>query len=63
MWTMDNTDGFTQDQLDLINEVLEEMIAETGMEKSNASDMINNAWVDGIETADDLREALKAHKR
>ncbi len=57
MWTMDNTEGFTQDQLDLINEVLPELIAD-GVDQSNANDLINNAWHDGIRTADDLRKAI-----
>lgn len=57
MWTMDNTEGFTQNQIDLINKVRGELIAD-GIEGSNADDLINNAWVDGIETADDLRKAL-----
>ncbi len=57
MWTTDNTKGFTQDQLDFINEVLKELVAD-GVDESNANDIINNSWVDGIHSADDLRRAV-----
>ena len=57
MWTMDNAEGFTQTQLDMINEVLTEVVTD-GMDERNASDIINNAWVDSIHTAADLRRAV-----
>ncbi len=59
MWTMDNTDGFTQRQLDLINEVRDEMIAD-GMDGKNASDIITNAWNPNVTTKDDLVAAIVA---
>ena len=43
MFTMDNTADFTQDELDLMNEALEILIAE-GIDESNASDIVNNNW-------------------
>ena len=56
MWTLDNPGGLTQDQLDLINEVLDELVS-TGMDESNANDLINNAWLDSITSANELRKA------
>lgn len=55
MWTMENTDGFTQDQLDLINEARELMDVD-GVDGSNVNDAINNAW-SGQDTAADLAAA------
>lgn len=40
---MDNTDGFTQDDLDLMNEALEVLMAD-GVDEKNASDIVNNNW-------------------
>jgi hypothetical protein len=57
MWTMDNTEGFTQAQLDMINEVHEGLTA-LGWEEKAANDLINNAWNDSIKTAADLRKAI-----
>lgn len=49
MWTMDNTEGYTQEQLDTINAVLERITAISGEEESDAfSDAINNAWHEGM---------------
>jgi hypothetical protein len=53
MFTMDNTAGFTQDDLDLMNEALEVLIAE-GMDESNASDIINNNWMEDGNTVESL---------
>lgn len=45
MWTMDNTDGFTQSQLDMINEARAMVVAQAdGVDSSNIDDAINNAW-------------------
>ncbi len=61
MWTMDNTEGFTQDQLDLINDAVKMVAAKAdGVDAKNISDAINNAWTEQ-ETAEDLAAAtLKA---
>lgn len=53
MFTMDNTEGFTQDDLDLMNEALEILVAD-GMDEKNASDLINNNWSDGENTVESL---------
>ena len=68
MWTMENTDGFTEAQLDVINEVRTEMVAELPASAAdgpidmtkNIDDQINNAWNDGIVTTNDLRRAIAA---
>lgn len=58
MWTMDNTEGFSQDQLDLINKAISLMDTE-GIAASNVNDAINNAW-GGQETAEELAgDAMK----
>lgn len=45
MWTMDNTEGFTQSQLDMINEARAMVVAQAdGVDSSNIDDAINNAW-------------------
>ncbi len=62
MWTMDNTDGFTQDQLDEINEIRAKLMdahrdsdawLRLQLAKS-IDDAINNAW--GVE---DLEAAVR----
>lgn len=58
MWTMDNTEGFTQEQLDLINVIHAELVAD-GMQPKAASDLINNSWNENINTAENLRRAVK----
>lgn len=52
MFNAQNTTGFTQDQLDLMNEALNVLIA-AGWDEEDASDKVNNNWVDGA-TIDDL---------
>ena len=53
MFTMDNTDGFTKADLDLMNEALEILVAD-GIEESNASDIINNNWQDDDNTVESM---------
>lgn len=53
MFTMDNTQGFTQSDLDLMNKALEILMAD-GMDESNASDIINNNWQESGNTVDSL---------
>lgn len=57
-WTMDNTNGFTEDQLDLINEAIDLVTAKADdVDVKNINDAINNAWC-GQETAEDLAAAV-----
>ena len=52
MWTMDNTEGFTENDLDMINSVCERIAADNAdIEASSIYDAINNAWVDGVSEA------------
>ena len=54
MWTMDNTEGFTQDQLDLINEAYDLVAAKADdVDAKNIYDALNNAWIEQ-ETAEEL---------
>jgi len=55
MFTLENTENFTQSELDTLNEVLNRLISE-GWPEDAASDRINNAWIDG----DNSVEALYA---
>ncbi len=43
-FTMDNTSGFTQADLDLMNAAVIKLIEETGMDEKSASDIVNNNW-------------------
>lgn len=57
MWTMQNTWGFQQAELDTINAVLERIKANSdGLEDSSLSDAINNEWRTGI-SENELYEA------
>lgn len=53
MFRMDNTEGFTQGDLDLMNEALAIMI-DDGVDESNASDIVNNNWQPGGNTVESL---------
>lgn len=54
MFTMDNTEGFTESDLPLLNEALAALVAE-GVDESNASDIITNNWADdGENTVESL---------
>lgn len=57
MWTMDNTEGFTQAQLTTINAVIERlMVGSEDLECYSINDAINNEWREGL-TEDELYEA------
>lgn len=43
MFTMENTQGFNQDELDLMNEALD-VLLENGWDEQNASARVNNNW-------------------
>lgn len=53
---LDNTEGFTQAECDLLNEALRAlMMADGTLDESNASDIVNNNWrVGGINTVESL---------
>lgn len=51
MFTIENTDGFTAQELEILNAALEIRMAR-GEGKTAAHDAINNAWVSGATVAD-----------
>jgi hypothetical protein len=58
-WTTENTEGFTQPELDIINDVTEALMADIDdVEPYSIDDAINNAWFGGIS-----RDALYAAAR
>lgn len=58
MWDMNNTEGFTQEQLDGINAVIERLMADREDIDSHAVDAaISNEWREGL-SEDELYEAV-----
>lgn len=58
MWDMQNTEGFTQEQLDGINAVIERLMADIAGLDSHAVDAaISNEWREGL-SEDELYEAI-----
>lgn len=44
-WNDQNTEGFTSDELDVINEAIDVIVEQApGVDMSNINDLINNAW-------------------
>lgn len=59
MWTMDNTEGFTQSELNMINLVVDQIKSEAhDVDISNINDRVNNAWFEGI-SKNELYETAK----
>jgi hypothetical protein len=54
---MQNTKGFERHELDIINEVRLDLIA-NGMQESDVDQLILDAWTPEIQSADDLRRAV-----
>lgn len=53
MFTTDNTQDFTATDLKLLNAALAQMLAD-GYDEQNASDIINNNWVESGNTIQSL---------
>lgn len=53
MFTMENTQGFSQSDLDLLNEAAGVLIAQ-GVDESNACDIVNNNWAESGNTVESL---------
>lgn len=53
MFTMDNTEGFTSEEIDLLNTAVEALMAD-GVDEKNACDIVNNNWSDGVNTVETL---------
>lgn len=58
MWTLDNTEGFSQEELNELNAALEMLMQDDFAEPSNLNDMLTDVWRDGM-TADDLYTAVR----
>lgn len=58
MWTMDNTDGLTQAELDMINDARCVLLTWFSGDPKTVDDVLNNAWVRGI-SRDELARAAK----
>lgn len=58
MWNMQNTEGFSQAQLNTINAVIDRIMQAGGddLEQGSINDAINNEWREGI-SEDELYEA------
>lgn len=57
MFTLDNTDGYTPAELEILNAVHAELVA-AGIDEKNASDMVHNAYAEGM-TVEELRQAVR----
>jgi len=51
MFSQDNTEGFTNSELEILNAALKIRL-ERGEDEQDASDAINNAWVKGAQVED-----------
>jgi hypothetical protein len=51
-WTENNTEGFTTAELEELNAAQEMLEADDFAEPQNIADMLNNAWVPGMNAAD-----------
>ena len=59
MFNTNNTSGFSQDDIALLNEALEIMM-ENGIAESNAADIVNNNW---DETENTVESLTRTHHR
>jgi glycosyltransferase A (GT-A) superfamily protein (DUF2064 family) len=57
-WTEDNTEGFTEAELDELNAAQAELELLTDWDEQNISDLLNDAWVPGA-TAESLVAAVR----
>lgn len=53
MFTTDNTEGFTGNELELMNAALAALVAD-GVDESNAHDIVNNNWQPSGNTVESL---------
>ena len=53
MWAADNTEGFSQAELNMLNRVLERVFYDNDeLEPESLNDALNNAWHEGITEAE-----------
>jgi hypothetical protein len=53
MFNLDNTNGFTQSDCDLMNRAVAVLMSR-GIDESNANDIVNNNWRDSGNTVESL---------
>jgi hypothetical protein len=58
-WTMEDTEDFTQSELDMINSVREILLAEFQGDPERVDDALTNAWEDGISPDELAHEAME----
>jgi len=66
-FTQDNTDGFTNEQLTVLNKVYAKLMSDADESDTDGyaqwgksvSDAINNAWIDGMDARDLERSARR----
>ena len=61
MFTIDNTEGFSQGQIDELNHALKILVAE-GWDEKSASDRLNNEWTEYVQSAEKLLEAIRTNR-
>lgn len=60
VWTMDNTVGFTQAELDVVNAVIERLMAgNEDLEAYDVNSALTNEWYEGISEAELYEAAAK----
>lgn len=53
MFNTENTDGFSAEQIKLLNAAVTRLM-ESGVEEKSAQDIVNNNWTDGENTVESL---------
>lgn len=56
MFTLENTDGFTSADCDLMNQAVQALM-DRGIDEKNASDIVNNNWMESGNTVESLTRA------
>lgn len=55
MFTLENTEGFNQSEINLLNAAIENLMA-SGIDEENASAIVNNNWQASGNTVESLTE-------
>ena len=53
MFDLNNTEGFSQDDVILLNTAMK-ILMESGVDESNAADIVNNNWEEASNTIESL---------
>ncbi len=61
MFDLNNTEGFSQDDIILLNTAMK-ILMESGVDESNAGDIVNNNWEEAGNTVASLTRRL-THRR